>query len=56
VPYAVGGKADIASIALVCRRHNVYLAELYFGSGPHATSGAATDANEILARTRSGTS
>ena len=38
VPYAAGGDATVDTIALRCRRHNAYEAELELGSFHHATA------------------
>ena len=31
-PFAMGGEASVGNISLRCRRHNVYEAELVFGT------------------------
>jgi hypothetical protein len=35
-PHAVGGETTVANVSLRCRAHNVYEAELIFGSGASA--------------------
>jgi hypothetical protein len=50
-PYAVGGETNARNISLRCRSHNVYEAELTFGSDV-----IAARQSEARARTRSGTS
>jgi hypothetical protein len=36
-PYAVGGEATVENIALRCRAHNKYEADLFYGTGLPAT-------------------
>jgi hypothetical protein len=43
VPYAAGGQATIETIALRCRAHNQYEAELDFGSSARARSQRAIE-------------
>jgi hypothetical protein len=37
-PYAIGGEATVANVALRCRSHNVYEAELAFGPRVHLSA------------------
>jgi 5-methylcytosine-specific restriction endonuclease McrA len=43
-PYASGGSATVANIALRCRRHNQYEAELAFGARRAPAVGASAAA------------